>query len=55
MTLEPCPNPPDEHGFCGNNDSIYKKTGKFCEAKSPTIHHQRAAEICQLKQEMLKK
>jgi hypothetical protein len=52
MTLEPCPSPPDEHGFCGNSADIFKRTGKYCEAKSANIHHQRAAEICQLKKEM---
>ena len=55
MTIEPCPSPPDATGFCGNLDSIYKKTGKYCEAKNPNLNHIRAVEICQLKQEMLRK
>ena len=53
--IEPCPSPPNENGFCGNAADIYKRTGKYCEAKNPGLSHIRAVEICQLKQEMLKK
>jgi hypothetical protein len=55
MTIEPCPSPPDENGFCGDVESIYVRTGKYCEAKNQNLRHDRAVEICRLKKEMLKK
>lgn len=52
--LEPCPSPPNANGFCGSQRQIYDLTGKLCEAKSEGIHHERAAEICRQKKELLR-
>lgn len=52
--FEPCPSPPNDNGFCGSQSDIYDRTGKYCEAKNEGVHHERAAEICRIKKEMLK-
>jgi hypothetical protein len=52
--LEPCPSPPNESGFCGNQREIHRLTGKYCEAKNEGIHHEVAVDICRKKQELLK-